>query len=171
MRHLFSSVLMVLISAASLPVEAASRGGIQAVVFPRWSSASVSNLVAVVNDVRPAEFELSQCPCFGDRGSRYENTTLFLLQSNTQTRLVGTFFLSFHTDQSEPLAVRADGFNKYISVPNPKLGGLTPLQRFSMVVVSPPFTCAGNVMIRMPGPEETRPSALTSESGRFSASS
>lgn len=137
MRCLIPCVLTLFFVAACLPAEAGNRGGIQAVLFPRWSSASVSNLVAVVNDVKPAEFELSQCPYFGDPGSRYENTTQFLQQVNAPTRLMGTFFLSFHTDQTYTLSDRAVSFNKYLIEPKTKLGGLSPLQRFSTVVVSP----------------------------------
>lgn len=116
---------------------ASDRVGVQAVVFPRWSPQSVSNMVSVINEVRPAEFELSQCPFFGDSTRWYRNTTLFLRDINPQTKVAATFFLSFHTDQQHSLAQRAGDLNSYLLAVNPDLRFRKPMDRIQWLILSP----------------------------------
>lgn len=116
---------------------AAQRVGVQAVVFPRWNSTSVRNMVNAVNSASPAEFELSQVPFFGS-SNRWDNTVNFLGGLTPNIRVVGTFFGSFHTDQSGyDLGKRALELNKFLVTPKLALGNQAPVARLSRVVISP----------------------------------
>lgn len=117
--------------------QAARRGGVQAVVFPNWNDASVGKLAEAVNESQPLQFELSQAPFFGGAG-RWRNTTTFLSKVNTQTAVFGTFYLSFHTDQSGyDLSRRAADLNEYLTKAQPALGGFAPVNRFTGILLSP----------------------------------
>jgi hypothetical protein len=131
-------ILPVLVAwLAATPVLAASRGGAQAVVFPKWSSSSVNNLVAAVNEAAPAAFELAQCPFFGG-SDRWGNTAALLRGVNGNIRLVGTFFLSFHTDHTGyDLGRRAANLNAFLITPRPDLGNKPPIDRLAHLVLSP----------------------------------
>lgn len=119
------------------PLRAAPRGGVQAVVFPNWNAASVNNLASAVNQASPAEFELSQAPFFGG-DARWNNTLAFLRSVNPGVRIVGTMFLSFHTDQAGySLPRRAANLNTFLITPRSELGGKTPIVRFANLVLSP----------------------------------
>ncbi len=136
----FYTAFLALVVSILLPLQpafAGNRGGAQAVVYPRWNSTSVANLVAAVNEAAPAEFELSQCPFFaGD--NRWVNTVSLIKGVNTSVGLVGTFFLSFHTDQAGyDLARRAGNLNAFLVTPLAELGGKAPIEKFKNVVLSP----------------------------------
>jgi hypothetical protein len=124
-------------SVAVTAVLAGPRGGIQAVVFPKWNSTSVNNLVAAVNEAAPESFELSQCPFFGGTG-RWNNTIAFIQGVNGNVRVVAAFFLSFHSDQpGYDLARRAANLNTFLVNPRAELGGLAPVERITYLVLSP----------------------------------
>lgn len=130
--------LALSIFAVTLTVNAANRGGVQAVVFPNWNPASVSNLTAAVNEAAPSEFELSQCPFFGSGEERWANTVAFLRNINGTTKIVGTFFLSFHTDQpGYDLGARAGNLNTFLTTARAQLGYKAPITRFSNIVICP----------------------------------
>jgi hypothetical protein len=140
-RRFFDSVRISLVVATLIlfaeTSAAARRGGIQAVVFPKWNAASVRNLADAVNESQAGQFELSQAPFFGGSG-RWENTTAFLARVNARFAVHGTFFLSFHTDQSGyDVARRAADPNEYLLRPQASLGGLAPFDRLVSVIISP----------------------------------
>lgn len=130
-------MVAVCLTAFALAACAGNRGGAQAVVFPHWNSTSVNNLVAAVNESLPAEFELSQCPFFGG-DNRWANTVTLLKGVNSGVGLVGTFFLSFHTDKpGYDLARRAANLNAFLTASRSDLGNQTPVARLKNVVLSP----------------------------------
>jgi len=114
---------------------AAPRGGIQAVLFSRWSDASTWKLVETLNEVRPQSFELSQAPFFKARNP-FDNTLVFLNGINDQTQIVLTFFMSFKDEGNPDLADRARQLNRFLLDPAVR-GGRTPLDRAMRVVLSP----------------------------------
>ncbi|NJM54732.1 MAG: hypothetical protein HC841_01295 [Verrucomicrobiae bacterium] len=136
----FYMTLLALVASILIPHQpafAGNRGGAQAVVFPRWNSASVANLVAAVNEAAPAGFELSQCPFFGG-DNRWANTVSLLKGVNANIGLVGTFFLSFHTDQpGHDLGRRAGNLNTFLITSRSDLGNKAPVEKFKNVVLSP----------------------------------
>lgn len=136
----FYMALLALAASILIPLQpafAGNRGGAQAVVFPRWNSTSVANLVSAVNEAAPAGFELSQCPFFGG-DNRWANTVSLLNGVNANIGLVGTFFLSFHTDQpGYDLGRRAGNLNTFLITPRSDLGNKAPVEKFKNVVLSP----------------------------------
>lgn len=130
---------MIVMTAFTQQVVAGNRGGAQAVLFPRWNSVSVDNLIGAVNETLPIEFELSQCPFFGDYKP---NTTRFLKNVNSSVKVVGTFFISFHTDNftqslDSSLTWRSQDLNSFLITPRADLGGKSPIQKMSALVLSP----------------------------------
>jgi hypothetical protein len=83
--HVGSIDVDIAIDAAKL------NGGAQAVVFSRWNLTSVTNFLEAVNEAKPSQFELSQCPFFGDRTNPWTNTVAFLKDVDDSIGIVGTF--------------------------------------------------------------------------------
>jgi hypothetical protein len=135
--------LIILVTFTQSAVAAPGRLGAQAVVFPRWNSTSVSNLVSAVNETLPPEFELSQCPFFEKDGSkRWNNTLQFLTGVNSNVGIIGTFFVSFRNDNPSPLLNtdyqwRASNLSSFLIFPQRALGGKSAIEKLRYLVISP----------------------------------